>query len=141
MTSARTVAAAAVGGAGVVALTVIRGLRGPAADHDDHWLAVTVNRAPDDVGTMDSLPEPLARLGDGIELRIVPAAGDKGTELRARPAGTEVSRGDLRSALRKAKSLIETGIVLEADPPSAHPGPLGKVLRKVTRNAQKGGRL
>ncbi|KZB83755.1 hypothetical protein AVL48_34725 [Amycolatopsis regifaucium] len=136
---------AAVGGAGVAAFAVIRGLRraahGPADDHDERWLAVTVNRAPEEVGSAGSLPGPLARLGDEIELRIVPAAGDKGTELRARPAGTEVSRGDLRSALRKAKSLIETGIVLEADPPSAHPGPLGKVLRKVTRNAQKGGRL
>ncbi|WP_410651450.1 hypothetical protein [Amycolatopsis sp. cmx-4-54] len=145
MSKARAATAAVVGSVGVVAFSVIRRLRqvsrGRAADHDEHWLAVTVNRSPEDVGPVASLPAPLAGLGDGVEIRIVPAAGDKGTELRARPTGDKVSRADLRSALRKAKSLLETGIVLEADPPSTHPGPAGKVLQLVTRNAQKGGRL
>jgi hypothetical protein len=114
---------------------------GPGRDREDHWLAVTVNCSPDQVPA-DSLPVPLAVLSDRIEVRIRPAAGDKGTELYARPRGDEVSREDLRMALRKAKSLIETGDVIQPDtPPSTHPGPVGRVLQVITRKSRGEGRL
>jgi hypothetical protein len=81
-------------------------------------------------------------LSSDIEVRIRPAAGDKGTELLARPTNERVSAGDVRSALRQAKSLLETGMVLSADaPPSTHPGPAGRLLRTLVRRANKEGRL
>jgi hypothetical protein len=55
----------------------------------ERWLAVTVNVPPDRVRPAE-LPEPLARLGDHVEVRITPAPGDKGTSVgpAARRAGT-----------------------------------------------------
>src|SRR6185503_663343 len=47
------------------------------------WLVVTVLCAPSDIDTAE-LPAPLAEFGDRIEVRVRPAAGDKGTELAAR---------------------------------------------------------
>jgi hypothetical protein len=45
-------------------------------------------------------------------------------------------------ALRKAKSLIETGDVIQPDtPPSTHPGPVGRVLQVITRKSRGEGRL
>jgi len=122
-------AAVAIGGRAVVGRK--------ASDRDDRWLAVTVNCSPEQV---HELPEPLARLRADVEIRIRPATGDKGTEVLARPIG-DVSRADLRTALRQAKSLIETGSVLRPDPPATHPGPAGRVLRLVTRRATGEGRL
>lgn len=124
--------------AGVAAAVAVsrRRRRTPSAPADG-WLAVTVNRSPDEV--QSSLPEPLARLN--VEVRIRPAAGDKGTDLMAKPTEA-VSRPDLRIALRQAKSLLETGEVVQPDsPPSTHPGPVGKVLQLVTNRAAGGGRL
>jgi hypothetical protein len=121
-----------------------------AGKHDQHedprrWLAVTVNRSPDEVGGRGQLPEPLTRLGDRIETRIDPAAGDKGTELRARPRAASANADDVREvrlALRHAKSIIETGEVLQPDArPSAHPGPAGKVLQLANRKSKGEGRL
>jgi hypothetical protein len=124
--------------AGVAAAaTVVRRRRRTTPAEPDGWLAVTVNRSPDEVGA--SLPEPLTRLG--AEVRVRPATGDKGTELMAKPSAT-VSRPDLRIALRQAKSLLETGEVIEPSaPPTTHPGPMGKVLHLVTNRAAGGGRL
>ena len=91
------------------------------------WLVVTLWCQPSDVAPA-ALPAPLAELGDQIEVRIRPAADGKGTELAARlrketSSGTTVSRlsgkdphADLRSALRRAKQLIEVGEVLAVDP-------------------------
>jgi hypothetical protein len=142
-TASKAALAAGVG----VAVTLSRRMvtqhkDGPGRDRDEHWLAVTVYCSPDQVGPPGALPEPLAVLGDSIELRIRPAAGDKGTELFARPRGQDVSREDLRMALRKAKSLIETGDVIQPDtPPSTHPGPAGRVLQVITRLSRGEGRL
>lgn len=117
----------------------------------DRWLAVTVNRPVDEVEAAGR-PKPLAELGDRIELRIRPADGGKGTELAARPreagptgvaarlAGQD-PRQEVRLALRHAKSLLETGDVLQPDPPSAHPGPGGKLVRLASKRAGGEGRL
>ena len=116
------------------------------------WLAVTVLREPSDVDTAQ-LPAPLAELGDRIEVRVRPAPGGKGTELAARlrnqPSGGALSRlsgsdpqADLRSALRRAKQLIEVGEVLAVDPAphgkrTATPG--GVLLEAWTRVAPRAG--
>jgi hypothetical protein len=116
------------------------------------WLAVTVFREPSDVDTA-KLPAPLAEYGDRIEVRVRPAPGGKGTELAARlrdrPSGTAPSRlsgrdpqADLRSALRRAKQLIEVGEVLAVDPAphgkrTATPG--GALLEAWTKVAPKAG--
>lgn len=103
-----------------------------------------------------ALPPPLAELGDRIEVRVRAAAGDKGTELAARlrdraPSGSAASRlsgrdprAELRSALRRAKQLIEVGEVLVVDPVphgerTASPG--GTLLESWTRTAPKAGVL
>jgi len=117
------------------------------------WLAVTVLCEPSDIDA-SPLPVPLAELGDRIEVRVVPAPGGRGTELAARlrdrsGSGTAPQRlsgndpeSDLRSALRRAKQLIEVGEVLAVDPAphgkrSATPG--GALLEAWTRAAPKGG--
>ena len=112
--------------------------RTPAVQPADRWLVVTVNRSPDDV--QSSLPDDLARWRDQVEISIRPATGDKGTELRAKPAG-DVSHHDVRLALRKAKAVLEAGEVIQPDTAPTHPGPMGKVLQRVTSRAGGGGRL
>jgi len=116
------------------------------------WLFVTVYRDPPDVD-IATLPAPLAEYGDRIEIRVRAAAGGKGTELGARlrdqPSGSALRRlngsdpqADLRSALRRAKQLIEVGEVLAVDP-TPHgertPTPGGLLLEAWTRVAPKGG--
>ena len=117
------------------------------------WLVVTVFREPSDVDTAE-LPVPLAELGDRIEVRVRQAADGKGTELAARlrdqpSSGTALSRlsggdpqADLRSALRRAKQLIEVGEVLAVDPAphgkrTATPG--GALLEAWTKVAPNAG--
>ena len=122
----------------------------------NRWLLVTVNRPPDEVMSDGRLPDPLARLGEAIEVQVRPAPGGRGAELAARlvdpapsgPSGVAARlsgqdpRQAVRAALREAKSLIETGEVLRADEPSttrATPG--GKLLGLATRRAGGEGRL
>jgi hypothetical protein len=117
------------------------------------WLVVTVFREPSDIDTAE-LPAPLAEFGDRIEVRVRPAPGGKGTELAARlrdrpSSGTALGRlngsdpqADLRSALRRAKQLIEVGEVLAVDPAphgkrTATPG--GVLLEAWTKVAPKAG--
>ena len=117
------------------------------------WLVVTVFREASDVDPA-ALPAPLAELGDRIEVRVRPAADGKGTELAARlrdqpSSGNALSRlngsdpqAGLRSALRRAKQLIEVGEVLAVEPArngkrTATPG--GALLEAWTRVAPKAG--
>jgi hypothetical protein len=125
-----------------------RGTAAPASG----WLVVTVYREPSDVDTAQ-LPAQLAEYGDRIEVRVRAAADGKGTELGARlldqPSGSALSRlsgsdpqADLRSALRKAKQLIEVGEVLAVDPAphgkrTTTPG--GVLLEAWTKVAPKAG--
>jgi hypothetical protein len=116
------------------------------------WLVVTVLCEPFDVDTAE-LPAPLAEFGEQIEVRVRPAADGKGTQLAARlrdqRSGTAPRRltgsdpqADLRSALRRAKQLIEVGEVLAVDPAphgkrTATPG--GVLLEAWTKVAPKAG--
>ena len=119
------------------------------------WLVVSIYREPSDID-VTSLPAPLADYGDRIEARVRPAPGDKGTELAARlvqrsrhasgPARLTGSdpQADLRSALRKAKQLIEVGEVLVVDPTphgKRNATPVGAALEAATKRAPAGGVL
>jgi hypothetical protein len=117
------------------------------------WLAVTVLWEPSELESAE-LPEPLAQLGERVEVRVRPAPGGKGAELAARlrdeqSSGTALERlrgsdpeADLRSALRRAKQLLEVGEVLAVDPAphgkrSATPG--GALLEAWTKVASRSG--
>ncbi|MET8142335.1 hypothetical protein ABZU32_18650 [Sphaerisporangium sp. NPDC005288] len=120
------------------------------------WLMVTINRRPEEVLAEGRLPEPLARLGDTVEVRVREAPGGRGTELGARPLagvptgatqvlarlGGEDPRQAVRRALRESKCLMETGEVLLPDaPPSTRPTPAGKILDLAVQRAGGEGRL
>jgi hypothetical protein len=117
------------------------------------WLSVTVFCEPTSLDGA-SLPVPLTELGDRIEVDVRPAPGGKGTELSARlkdrstpgSAGSRLTGSDaeseLRSALRRAKQLIEVGEVLAVDPAphgerTATPG--GALLESWTKDAPGAG--
>lgn len=117
------------------------------------WLSVTVRCEPADLDG-DSLPAPLAELRERIEVEVRPAPGEKGTELSARlkvgPAPESTggrltgndAESELRSALRRAKQLVEVGEVLAVDPAphgerTATPG--GALLESWTKHAPGAG--
>jgi hypothetical protein len=117
-----------------------------------------VNKPAAEVAPDGNLPEPLAALGDRVEVRITPAPDGKGTEIAARlrapePAGPAAMPGrlagrdprqDVRSALRESKALIEVGEVLRMDPRPAGErtrAPGGKLLDAVTKRARAEGML
>ena len=146
------VAAAATGvGLGAAVRRLTSGAA-PERQVADGWLVVTVNRPPEEIGSTADLPEPLTELDDRVEVVIRKAAGDKGIELAARPRDPgpdgplarltgEDPRQEVRLALRRAKSLMETGDVLRPDPSTTHPGPAGRLVRAATRVARGEGRL
>ncbi|GAA2383072.1 hypothetical protein GCM10010420_01350 [Streptomyces glaucosporus] len=128
--AARTALVLAGAGAGAAAL---RKLASPPSDarSGERWMAVTVNCPPTDVLPEGRPPRPLDEFGDALEITVRPAPGDRGTELAARLRGgvspTETSlpsrlagkdpRQEVRRALREAKSLLETGEVMQPDAP------------------------
>jgi hypothetical protein len=154
----RVVVLAGVGG-GVVAVRRIASRRpgnGRANGGDDRWHSVTVNRPPEEVAPEGRLPEPLAGLGDLVEVRLRPAPGGRGTELAARlrdgaPAGAAAAvarvagsdpRQQVRSALRQSKQLAETGEVLRPDePPTTRRTLRSLPLELAMRRAGGEGRL
>jgi uncharacterized protein (DUF1778 family) len=151
-----TAAAGLATGAGGVVLRQLQNARVPgtgrAPIQDDpktavrRWRTVTILCSPEQVGAGDALPAPLATYRDRIEIRVTPAPGDKGTELAARFRGktTQDDIGELRSALRRAKQLIEVGEVLRVDPQphgERKDTPQGALLEKAAAEAPKGGVL
>jgi hypothetical protein len=159
MTSAVTGVASVAARAGGSVIRKVRSAVDPSAarragggEPASGWLVVTIFGDSAKVDTA-ALPAPLAEFGDRIEVQVRPAADGKGTELAARlrdrPSGTALSRlrgadpqADLRSALRRAKQLIEVGEVLAVDP-APHgkrtPTPGGAVLEAWTKAAPKAG--
>ena len=116
------------------------GDEGPSrGDGKDRWHAATVNLPPQQVSDDGSAPPPLRDLG-GIEVRMQQAPGGRGTEIYVRSTGADV--GDVRRALREAKSLLETGeVLLPAGPPTTQPTLLNKPIRTATEHAREEGRL
>ncbi len=150
-----TAGVVAAGGAGALLARRLQG-QGQAyggssgGEPRSRWRAVTINASPEQVMPDGQIPEPLARLGDLVEVEVSAAPGDKGTELRARlrSAKTEQSlvgrlsgqdpRQQVRSALREAKQLVEAGEVLRVDPvPHGRraPTPTGWLVELVTKRA------
>ncbi|MFS8479777.1 MAG: hypothetical protein FWJ93_12655 [Micromonosporaceae bacterium] len=134
---------------GVWATGPRRGARRP-------WHTATVYCPSDRVAPDGRLPEPLARLADTVEVRIRPAPGGRGTELAVRPRDgrppvlarmIEGIRGRdgryaVRTALREAKQLLETGEVLRPDrPPTSRSTLLNRPVRIAVRLGREGGRL
>ncbi|MCS5714609.1 hypothetical protein NVV95_08590 [Herbiconiux sp. CPCC 205716] len=121
--------AVAVGAAGIAAGVVARALVKKKSEsdgdgrHPDGWKAVTVlgESAEFERG---GYPEPLQRIAGTLEIRLQPAPGDKGFEVHARVKddadttsfGEDEPDQALRTALRDAKQLFETGEVLRAVP-------------------------
>ncbi|PPK97495.1 hypothetical protein CLV92_10325 [Kineococcus xinjiangensis] len=115
------------------------------------WHVVTVLRAPEEVLVDGTPPQPLADLGDAVEVRVQPAPGDRGTELavRMRPSAPPPRDGQdprrvLRTALRESKQLLEAGSVLRVDPRPAgrrKATPTGALLDAVVRRAPGEGAL
>lgn len=127
-----------------------------AGSRADRWHTVTVNRPQEEISPEGRLPGPLAELGDAIEVQMRPAPGDRGTEIAAQARGPVASgpgaaaariagkdpRQWVREALRKSRSLVETGEVLSPDrPPTTKPTPGGKLLGLVTTRARGEGLL
>ena len=109
----------------------------------DRWHTVTVNREPEEVG---QLPPPLDTIGFAVEVSVRPAPGGRGTELAARIADADAVDRDhvraLRTALREARALAETGEVPLPDSPSTtKTTPLNAPLAYVTRHGREEGRL
>jgi hypothetical protein len=148
-------AAAAVGlavaGAAGAAAREASGRGQDAGPRPDRWHAVTVNRAPQEIGSAGDWPAPIAELGDVVEVRVLPAPGDRGAELgvRARPGhrhGESPDAADLedriREALRHSRMLLETGEILRADRPSTTRATVTSLpLQLAIRKARGGGRL
>lgn len=124
--------ALAAAGATAARALVHRRERPPRAAATDprpgRWQVVTVSGRPEEVLPLGRWPEPLRRLDGAVELYARPAPGGRGTELAARPLGSDRGFpglaahlvGDdpgrlIRQALREAKQLAETGEVLRAD--------------------------
>ncbi|WP_125132533.1 hypothetical protein [Microbacterium sp. 10M-3C3] len=121
-------AAAAVGvgvaglAVGLVARSLVKKERDSDGDgpHPEGWKAVSVLGDAEDF-QRDGYPAPLARLAEALEIRIVPAPGDKGFEVHARVREDAELQDDdpnraLREALRDAKQIFETGEILRATP-------------------------
>ncbi|MFD1320189.1 hypothetical protein [Micromonospora sonneratiae] len=120
------------------------------------WQVVTIDRSPEEVAPDGRLPEPIVRLGHTVESRMRPAPGGRGTELAVRLCPGE-SRGltgmavhitgddprhVLRTALRQAKQLVETGELLSPDcPPTTRRTLLNRPLESAVRHAREEGRL
>jgi hypothetical protein len=143
-------AAVVAGAAGVgllAAKRVVGAVRGKVSgvgpeDDRPRWHAVTVYLDQDRVAPGGQLPGPLAELGNAVDVRLRDAPGGKGTEIHVRPLGEDGRGGEIRSALRRAKRLLETGEVLEPDSPgSSEPTPLNAPLRAATAHGMDGGRL
>lgn len=152
-----TIAQAGLHGAGRLIRTVQRRLGGDATTAGDaeprsRWRSVTINKSPEEVMPDGLLPDPLAALGDRIEVQVRKAPGDKGTELAARLRQPEPSgpgsavkrltgddpRQQVRAALRTTKQLIEVGEVLRVDPAphgSRSAAPTGKLVDLATHRA------
>jgi hypothetical protein len=119
------------------------------------WHVVTVNRPLEQVTPEGRLPEPIAKLGDAVEVQIHRAVGNRGTALAARlrrePSGvvgaaTRITGSNplqaVRTALRQSKQLVETGEILRPEEPAtARRTFAGKPLEMAVRRAGGEGRL
>ena len=148
---ARAALVAAAAGGVVAARRVIAGRRSggliptaiAGADRPDRWHVVTVYLPMEEVAPEGRLrPGPLTELGDGVELAVRPAPGDRGTEIAARPLGGGAEVGEVRRALRETKSLLECGeVVLPSGPPTTERTLRSRPLEHATKHGREEGTL
>ena len=100
---------------------------------------ITVHRPLDEVA--DVLPEPLAVYHGAVDVQLRAAPADRGTEISVRALNDTVSDGDIRRLLRKSRSLLEVGDVLQPGGPTTTPTALNRPLRAATRHGREGGLL
>ncbi|MET8615189.1 hypothetical protein [Streptomyces misionensis] len=127
-----------------------------AGESERRWHVMTVCASAEEVAPGGKPPEPLARLGDAVDTRLRPAPGERGTELACRlhdkehagpqgnaePVTGHATVQELRTALRQAKALVETGEILLPDRPSTNrPTVTGRPLDKLIEKARGEGRL
>lgn len=113
------------------------------------WHVITVNKPLEDVTVIGGLPEPLARLGDMVEVNMQPAPANQGTELSARLIKDNMGKMNprealrqLRTALRHSRMVLETGEISQADRnPSTQKTIFNLPVRYVTRHGDGEGRL
>lgn len=125
-------------------------------DGQARWHVLTVNRPPAEVAPEGRLPEPLAQLGDTVEVRFRAAPGGRGTEIAVRlrdgepsGAGRAVAKvkGDdprwpVRRALRETRMLLETGEVLRpSQPPTTKRTLKSRPLEFATKHGMEEGLL
>jgi hypothetical protein len=148
---------AAAAGGGVAMTRVLRTRRAsgaPAAATKQRWHTLTVNLPPEEVAPGGRLPDPLADLGDTVEVQVRPAPADKGTEIAVRLRDGEPStgitsraKGDdprwaVRRALRDTRSLLETGeVLLPSGPPTTRRTLRSRPLEYATRHGREEGLL
>jgi hypothetical protein len=152
MVKRAVVGAAIVAGVGAGLARRLRARARARHSGTDRWMVVTVNCPPE---RLVEVPEPLARLSKVVDTRVGPAPGGKGSELAARLrvdgslssgmlarlAGDD-PRQTVRSALRDAKSLVETGEILRPDtPPTTRRTAKGGLMEIASRRAGGEGRL
>lgn len=149
-------------GLGVGAVAVRRVIRQtPAArslrEPEDRWLVLTVNRPEEEIAPQNVWPEPLAELGDEVDIELRRAPANRGTEIAVRLRNPEsgsvamLSRitgsshlAKIRSALRRTKQLLETSEVIKVDPQphgQRKPTPGGALIAMATRRAGREGVL
>lgn len=130
--------------------------RGPLMRREPRWHVVTVKPVRAELTPDSPLPEPLAGLGDAVDVQIRRAPADQGVELAVRlrdGAQSPVTAGArrlagrdpnqaIRAALREAKQLLETGEVLHpGSPPTTRTTAVNKPLQMATRLGRREGRL
>ena len=139
--------AAAAGGTAVIARRLLRsrtpaGWPTPDEGSRDRWHVATVALPINEVAPDGRPPQPLAGLGDEVDIRIRPAPGDKGTEIAARSRTGRDGARAVRRAIRETKSTLETGETLRPDAPSTTERTLlNRPLEHVTRHGREEGRL
>jgi hypothetical protein len=134
-----------VAGVGAGVLAVRRMTRqsgnGSGARAPDRWHSVTVNRPPEEVAPEGRLRQAPGDRGTEVAARLRDGAPAGPGGVVARVAGTD-PRQDLRSALRRAKQLLETGEVLSPDrPPTTRRTLRNLPLELAGRRAGGEGRL
>jgi hypothetical protein len=137
--SPRTLLTAGGAAVGVTAYQVIAKRRAGAGAEPPRPHSLTVFRPVDEVA--ERLPEPLARIADRVTIDLRAAPGGRGTEIHVHPRNGAVPAGEIRSALREARSLLEVGDVLKPGGPTTEPTLFNKPLRAATRHGREGGLL
>jgi hypothetical protein len=131
----------------------IRSLQPP----EDRWLVLTVDLPQEEIAPHNVWPQPLADLGDAVEIELRRAPGNRGTEIAVRQRDPEAAPSsstsriadsfqiqEVRAALRKTKQLLETGEVLNVDPQPhgpRKPTPGGALIAAGTKRAGREGVL